>query len=135
MGWPGRISTALAVSMSLFHLYAAYAIVPTQELRYTHVAFTLILSFLLLSLVVVALPLVRVLPPLYDRRIRSRVFRWYAQLREVEDARGRRPAAELQHELDEIDAKVGRVKVPLAYADELYALRSHIQLVRKRVAS
>ena len=90
---------------------------------------------MLLSLVVVALPLVRVLPPLYDRRIRSRVFRWYAQLREVEDARGRRPAAELQHELDEIDAKVGRVKVPLAYADELYALRSHIQLVRKRVAS
>src|SRR3954464_6884744 len=47
MGWPGRISTAIAVVMSLFHLYAAYAIVPTQELRYTHVAFTLVLSFLL----------------------------------------------------------------------------------------
>jgi len=31
MGWPGRISTAIAVVMSLFHLYAAYAIVPTQE--------------------------------------------------------------------------------------------------------
>jgi sodium/bile acid cotransporter 7 len=36
--------------MSLFHLYAAYAIVPTQELRYTHVAFTLVLSFLLFPL-------------------------------------------------------------------------------------
>src|SRR4051812_30975351 len=41
MGWAGRISTTIAVVMSLFHLYAAYAIVPTQELRYTHVAFTL----------------------------------------------------------------------------------------------
>jgi hypothetical protein len=50
MGWPGRISTAIAVAMSLFHLYAAYAIVPTQELRYTHVAFTLVLSFLLFPL-------------------------------------------------------------------------------------
>src|SRR5258708_40106320 len=50
MGWPGRISTAIAVVMSLFHLYAAYAIVPTQELRYTHVAFTLVLSFLLFPL-------------------------------------------------------------------------------------
>lgn len=90
---------------------------------------------MLLSVVVVALPLVRVLPPLYDRRIRSRVFRWYAQLREVEEARGHRPVDELQHELDEIDAKVGRVRVPLAYAEELYALRSHIQLVRKRVSS
>src|SRR5689334_23970986 len=50
MGWPGRISTTIAVVMSLFHLYAAYAIVPTQELRYTHVAFTLLLSFLLFPL-------------------------------------------------------------------------------------
>src|SRR3954464_12951208 len=47
MGWAGTISTSIAVVMSLFHLYAAYAIVPTQELRYTHVAFTLLLSFLL----------------------------------------------------------------------------------------
>src|SRR5438309_156500 len=47
MGWAGTISTTIAVVMSLFHLYAAYAIVPTQELRYTHVAFTLVLSFLL----------------------------------------------------------------------------------------
>src|SRR5260370_23075227 len=50
MGWAGRVSTAIAVVMSLFHLYAAYAIVPTQELRYTHVAFTLVLSFLLFPL-------------------------------------------------------------------------------------
>src|ERR671926_1241852 len=47
MGWAGRIATGIAVVMSLFHLYAAYAIVPTQELRYTHVAFVLLLSFLL----------------------------------------------------------------------------------------
>ena len=50
MGWAGWISTTIAVVMSLFHLYAAYAIVPTQELRYTHVAFTLVLSFLLFPL-------------------------------------------------------------------------------------
>ena len=33
--------------MTLFHLYAAYDIVPTQPLRYTHVAFVLLLCFLL----------------------------------------------------------------------------------------
>src|SRR5947209_20189112 len=47
MGWAGRISTAIAVVMSLLHLYAAYAIVPTHELRYTHVTFPLLLSYLL----------------------------------------------------------------------------------------
>src|ERR687893_54236 len=46
-GWPGRIVTGIAVVMSLFHLYSAYFIVPTQELRYTHVAFVLLISFLL----------------------------------------------------------------------------------------
>ena len=46
-GWAGTIVTAIAVAMSLFHLYAAYEIVPTQELRYTHVAFVLLLAFLL----------------------------------------------------------------------------------------
>jgi TRAP transporter 4TM/12TM fusion protein len=39
--------TALAVVMSLFHLYAAYAIVQTHVLRGLHVAFLLVLCFLL----------------------------------------------------------------------------------------
>ena len=46
-GWAGTVVTTIAVVMSLFHLYAAYEIVPTQELRYTHVAFVLVLCFLL----------------------------------------------------------------------------------------
>ncbi len=35
----------------------------------------------LLSIVAVLIPLSRVVPPLYQFRIRSRVFRWYGQLR------------------------------------------------------
>jgi TRAP transporter 4TM/12TM fusion protein len=46
-GWAGTIVTTIAVAMSCFHLYAAYEIVPTQPLRYTHVAFVLLLAFLL----------------------------------------------------------------------------------------
>ncbi|MBZ0141735.1 MAG: TRAP transporter fused permease subunit [Pseudorhodoplanes sp.] len=46
-GWAGAAVTAIAVAMSLFHLYAAYDIVPTQELRYIHVGFVLVLCFLL----------------------------------------------------------------------------------------
>jgi TRAP transporter 4TM/12TM fusion protein len=49
-GWVGVTVTGIAVVMTLFHLYAAYDIVPTQELRYIHVAFVLLLSFLLFPL-------------------------------------------------------------------------------------
>ena len=49
-GWAGIVVTGIAVAMTLFHLYAAYDIVPTIPLRYTHVAFVLLLSFLLFPL-------------------------------------------------------------------------------------
>jgi len=39
--------TLVAVGMSVFHLYSAYAIVPTQVLRPVHVALVLFLTFLL----------------------------------------------------------------------------------------
>jgi TRAP transporter 4TM/12TM fusion protein len=46
-GKMGIFITVIAVIMSLFHLYAAYSIVPTQTLRPVHVGFMLFLSFLL----------------------------------------------------------------------------------------
>ena len=87
----------------------------------------------LLSIVAVLLPLSRIVPPLIELRIRSRVFRWYGQLREIEAEAGTRPAQELLTSLDDIEAKVNTVQLPLSYADELYALKSHIQFVRRRL--
>ena len=87
----------------------------------------------LLGIVAVLIPLARVLPPVYEFRIRRRVFRWYAQLRAVDEAVGRRPADALLAELAEIEARVAQVTVPLSHADELYALRGHIDMVRQKL--
>jgi TRAP transporter 4TM/12TM fusion protein len=46
-GWLANFVKLVAVVMSLFHLYSAYAIVPTQVLRPVHVGFVLFLTFLL----------------------------------------------------------------------------------------
>ncbi|SCK59665.1 TRAP-type uncharacterized transport system, substrate-binding protein [Variovorax sp. HW608] len=87
------------------------------------------------GLLVLMLPLSRVVPPLYQFRVRRRVFRWYARLRDVENKlvahKGERDA--LLKELDDLDRMVNKVAVPLSYADELYALRNNIDAVRKRV--
>ena len=87
------------------------------------------------GLIVLLLPLSRVVPPLYTYRVRQRVFRWYARLRQIETrAQDPRVApADLLEELDELDRVARRVAVPLAHADELYALRNHIATVRERV--
>lgn len=87
------------------------------------------------GLLVLMLPLSRVVPPLYQFRVRSRVFRWYGQLRDIEtqleSAEADREA--LLTKLDDLDRRVNKVAVPLSYADELYALRNNIAAVRQRV--
>ncbi len=85
-----------------------------------------------ISIIAILIPVTRWVPPLYTFRVRSRVFRWYRQLREIEDALAQNSAkpADLLNQLNNLDVKAANVVVPLAYTDELYALRSYIQLVR-----
>ncbi|HEV7856894.1 MAG TPA: TAXI family TRAP transporter solute-binding subunit [Herminiimonas sp.] len=88
------------------------------------------------------IPLSRIVPPLYVWKVRSRVYRWYGQLRMVEqaiedvppDQRDTVYPAQLAR-LNEIEEKVNRISIPLSFADELYGLRSHINFVRKRIVS
>ena len=89
----------------------------------------------LFSIVAILIPLSRILPPLYQFRVRSRVFRFYRQLRQIEDRgeKGKAAPQELLAELDRLEARAARIIVPLSYADELYALRQNIDLVRERL--
>jgi TRAP transporter TAXI family solute receptor len=92
------------------------------------------------ALAALVIPLSKIVPPLYAWRIRSRVYRWYGQLRAVEQAvesapedRREQVQAEQLKRLDEIERRVNHISIPLSYADALYGLRSHINLVRQRV--
>jgi TRAP transporter TAXI family solute receptor len=89
----------------------------------------------LFSIVAILIPVSRLVPPLYRFRVRSRIFRWYRNLRliEAELEEGERPRDELVASLDKLEARVSSIRVPLAYADELYSLRQHIDLVRARL--
>jgi hypothetical protein len=89
----------------------------------------------LFSIVAVLIPVSRWVPPLYQFRVRSRIFRWYRVLRQLEERMERKaePADVLLADLDKLDARAARVRVPLGYTDQLYALRGHIDLVRERL--
>ena len=89
----------------------------------------------LFSIIAVLIPLSRLLPPLYEFRVRSRIFRWYRNLRQIESELQEKEANrdELLAALDRLERRAFAVTVPLSYADELYALRQHIDLVRARL--
>ncbi|MFL6635359.1 MAG: TAXI family TRAP transporter solute-binding subunit [Massilia sp.] len=92
------------------------------------------------ALAALIIPLSKIVPPLYVWRIRSRVYRWYGQLRAVEqalenakDEHRDEAREELLRRLDDIEQRVNHISIPLANADALYGLRSHINFVRQRV--
>lgn len=89
----------------------------------------------LFSIIAILIPLSRVVPPLYVLRIRSRLFRYYRRLRAIEEAAAERsePVEDLIRQLDSMDEAAKRIVVPVSYTDELYALRSYIDLVRARL--
>ena len=86
------------------------------------------------------LPLSKVIQPLYVWRVRSRVYRWYGELRIIEQALehvaeggGDKDFAPHLQQLAELEENVNRISVPLSFADSLYDLRAHIHLVRGHV--
>jgi len=92
------------------------------------------------ALTALLIPLSKIVPPIYVWRVRSRVYRWYGELRAIEQAledagpdAGDTVRKDLLRRLDGLEDRVNHISVPLAYADELYRLRSHIHLVRERV--
>ena len=94
------------------------------------------LLVLILPALVVLIPAARLLPQLYRWRVRSRIYRWYARLKEIElELAERRSPEELERileRLDKIDDAVHRIETPLAYSENLYVFRQHIDLVRQR---
>jgi hypothetical protein len=94
------------------------------------------LKVMLIPLIALLIPLVRVLPPTYRWRVRSRVYRWYGELRELDPGAGVLDAPERERRLadiDRIEQEVTGVPTPLSYASELYNLRLHISLVRQKL--
>lgn len=98
-------------------------------------------TILLVPLLFVLIPLIRMLPPVYRWRIRSRIYRWYAQLRRIDEHlrdADRKPdiAAALADDrarINDLEHDIASVKVPLSYMEEFYNLRLHLAYIRGRI--
>ena len=92
------------------------------------------LKVLLVPLVTLLLPLTKILPPAYRWRIRSRIYRWYRDLLDIElaarQSEDRVARDRLLARLDSIERDVKQISVPLSHADALYSLRMHLGVVR-----
>lgn len=92
---------------------------------------------LLVPMAVLLVPGLRVIPALYRWRVRSRIYRYYGSLIAIEREALKEPSQEerrvLFQELDQIEAALNELRMPLAYADAFYVLREHVGFVRARL--
>lgn len=95
------------------------------------------MAVMLIPLIALLIPLVKVAPGLYRWRVSSHIYRRYGELKFIEAEVDADPAkysqAEWMKKLDAIEADANRIATPLAFADMLYTLKSHIAFVRETV--
>ena len=95
------------------------------------------IALVLLPLLIVIVPATRMVAPLYQWRMRSRIYRWYGALMTLERAMLAHPdqneREELFKQLEAIEDSVNSLILPLAFADQQYVLREHIAMVRARM--
>ncbi|MFZ0096167.1 MAG: hypothetical protein WAK97_19790, partial [Pseudolabrys sp.] len=92
-----------------------------------------------LPVAVLLYPMFKLLPQMYDWIMQSRIMRLYDEMRSIE---GEMESGGQGYDADTIDSKLedlgnraNRLSLPTSYASSLYTLRSHIDLVRGRLAS
>ncbi|HUN45226.1 MAG TPA: TAXI family TRAP transporter solute-binding subunit [Stellaceae bacterium] len=97
------------------------------------------LKIMLLPLVALCYPLLKIIPPTYDWRMRSRIDRWYKELqaieRDLESGAGRDELRRRLAELEAIEDRVRHQTMPVAYGNRLYSLRLHLSLLRDQLQS
>ena len=95
------------------------------------------MKVMLLPLIALILPLMKVLPPTYRWRMRSRIYRWYEELHELDQHTRENVNDDVItraiSSLNNMEHDVIQVEVPLSYAQELYNLRLHIDLLRNQL--
>ena len=97
------------------------------------------MKVMLLPLVALLFPLFKIMPIAYRWKMRSKIYRWYSKLETVDPKihEDMHPddLKEKLDKLDRIEAQVSAISVPLAYSEELYALRMHIGMLRDDLLS
>jgi TRAP-type uncharacterized transport system substrate-binding protein len=95
-------------------------------------------ALLLVPLLVIFIPVFRIAPSLYQWRMRGKIWRHYPELRAVERealVAGDTAALDrLAGRLDAIEAQVTGTRLPPSYREYAYAMRVHLDLVRRRIA-
>ncbi len=95
------------------------------------------LKILLIPLLTLLLPLFKGAFPLYNWSMRSKIYKWYDEVREIDNKLEEKNKEELKNKLktlEKLRKEINEeIKVPLSFMGEYYNLQLHIDLVKDRI--
>jgi TRAP-type uncharacterized transport system substrate-binding protein len=95
--------------------------------------------FVLVPLVTIAYPIFKFVPMMYDWIMRSRIRRFYGEMRSVEntmeDQAQELDASAMTAKIDQLEQRAMHLRLPSAYDSLLYTMRVHIGLLRSHLES
>ena len=94
---------------------------------------------LAIPLLVLLFPLFKAIGPIYQWRIRARIYRWYKHLREIDQQLYKgKLNSDIGAEIDapgKLEDELARIEVPLSYSNELYELHMHLRYMIERLSA
>ena len=91
----------------------------------------------LIPLILLAIPVLRIAPAIYDWAEKRRIYKFYSELRRLEDDLFRSASGQSRQDflqrLDRLDDRASRLSVPISFKPLVYSLRLHIDMVREQI--
>ena len=91
----------------------------------------------LIPLGILLFPVIGVMPRIYNWRNRSKYYRWYRELsnieRELLENRQPEMVESFQENLERIEKAVSDIHVSVGFYDQVFTLKEHIQMVRQKL--
>lgn len=95
------------------------------------------LKILLIPLLTLLFPLFKGFFPLYNWSMRSKIYRWYEQIKEIDKGLSTIEKSKYKEELEKVeklrDEITNETKVPLSFMGEYYNLMVHIDLIENKI--
>ncbi len=133
--FPAPIEHDIPISPDAARFYKSGASFFYRYLPFWLASLTSRIVVFIIPTILVIVPVVRSIPPLYRLRTQLQIRRWYRALINVEKELSKEHNSETRQaqllQLDQIEKAVNRLKVPAALADQFYGLRGHIDFVRQ----
>lgn len=135
--FPSAKDTDFPLSTQALNFYKSGLPIIDKYLPFWAATFVNRTLIVILPLLALLIPLTKIIPMVYVWLVKRKLFRYYGELRfldtQLQEIKSAEDVQECLDTLNDIEAKVVNVKLPVPFSQYAYELRAHIELVRSKL--